>query len=46
MDTSDPKISFDKNGICDHCENFYKNIKNTINIDQKKKIEDLEKKNH
>ncbi|MDC3174888.1 N-acetyl sugar amidotransferase [Candidatus Pelagibacter sp.] len=44
MDTSDPKISFDKNGICDHCENFYKNIKNTINIDQKKKIEDLEKK--
>lgn len=44
MDTSDPRISFNKNGICDHCENFDKNIKNIINIDQKKKMEDLEKK--
>jgi N-acetyl sugar amidotransferase len=30
MDTSDPKISFDKNGNCDHCQNFYKNIKKEI----------------
>lgn len=26
MDTSDSKITFDKNGVCDHCNNFYKNI--------------------
>lgn len=27
MDTSDSKISFDENGVCDHCRNFEKNIK-------------------
>lgn len=27
MDTSDSKIRFDKNGVCDHCRNFDKNIK-------------------
>lgn len=27
MDTTDTKISFDKNGVCDHCQNFDKNIK-------------------
>jgi len=26
MDTSDVKISFDKNGECDHCQNFKTNI--------------------
>ena len=26
MDTSDPNISFDKNNICDHCQNYYENI--------------------
>ncbi len=26
MDTSDSAISFDENGVCDHCQNFYKNI--------------------
>jgi N-acetyl sugar amidotransferase len=26
MDTSDPNISFDKNNICDHCQNYYRNI--------------------
>lgn len=26
MDTSDPNISFDKNNVCDHCQNYYKNI--------------------
>jgi N-acetyl sugar amidotransferase len=26
MDTSDSKISFDNNGICDHCRDFYKNV--------------------
>lgn len=27
MDTSDSKIVFDKEGVCDHCRNFEKNIK-------------------
>jgi N-acetyl sugar amidotransferase len=26
MDTSDAGISFDENGRCDHCKNFYENI--------------------
>jgi N-acetyl sugar amidotransferase len=26
MDTTDPKIVFDKNGVCDHCNIFYKKI--------------------
>ena len=26
MDTSDPKIRFDGNGMCDHCSNFYKQV--------------------
>jgi len=26
MDTTDPGITFDENGVCDHCHNFYKNI--------------------
>ncbi len=27
MDTTDSKITFDENGLCDHCRNFDKNIK-------------------
>ena len=27
MDTSDSKIEFDENGVCDHCRNFDQNIK-------------------
>lgn len=27
MDTTDSQISFDDNGVCDHCRNFEKNIK-------------------
>jgi N-acetyl sugar amidotransferase len=27
MDTSDSKIYFDEMGVCDHCNNFYKNVK-------------------
>ena len=23
MDTSDPKITFDLNGVCDFCNNYY-----------------------
>lgn len=26
MDTSDPKISFDRNGVCDHCQGFYNDV--------------------
>ncbi|MBO6253151.1 MAG: hypothetical protein J6O49_05800 [Bacteroidaceae bacterium] len=26
MDTTDSKIKFDENGVCDHCRNFDKNI--------------------
>ena len=27
MDTTDSLIQFDEAGVCDHCNNFYKNIK-------------------
>lgn len=27
MDTTDSKITFDENGVCDHCRSFEKNIK-------------------
>ena len=27
MDETDPNIKFDWNGLCNHCTNFYKNIK-------------------
>lgn len=27
MDTSDPNISFDENGVCNHCRNFNENIR-------------------
>ncbi len=27
MDSSDPNISFDENGVCNHCKNFNKNIR-------------------
>jgi N-acetyl sugar amidotransferase len=26
MDTSDPKITFDAKGVCDHCNGFYKHV--------------------
>jgi len=26
MDTTDSKITFDENGVCDHSRNFYENI--------------------
>lgn len=29
MDTSDPSITFDEDGICDHCNNFQNNIEPT-----------------
>ena len=37
MDVTDSKIVFDKNGICDHCNDFYNNIKPLWNTDHKGK---------
>ena len=46
MDTSDENIKFDKDGVCDYCKNFNKNIKkNFENYDiSKDKILDISKK--
>jgi len=27
MDTTDSRIKFDENGVCDHCHSFFKNVK-------------------
>ncbi|MFN4238234.1 MAG: N-acetyl sugar amidotransferase [Vogesella sp.] len=34
MDSSDPHIIFDDNGVCDYCDNFEKNIKTNWNPSQ------------
>lgn len=42
MDTSDSKIKFDRNGECDYCKNFKKNIKKkfeNFNVSKKKIFE-------
>jgi len=46
MDTTDSKISFDENGICDHCINFNENILPLLDTtnDAHNKIEDLGKR--
>ena len=41
MDTTDSKITFDKNGVCDHCHNFDMNIKGNWNPDVER-LEELE----
>ena len=33
MDTSDPKITFDTKGVCDHCRNFDKHIAPVWNLE-------------
>ena len=35
MDTSDSKISFDENGVCDHCNDFIKNVKPKWHTDER-----------
>ncbi len=35
MDTTDSKITFDENGVCDHCQTFYKDIQPNWYIDEK-----------
>lgn len=42
MDTSDPHITFDKNGVCDHCNNFKKYILPTWNPNMER-LDELEK---
>ena len=33
MDTSDPKIQFDAEGVCDHCRSFDKHIAPVWNLE-------------
>jgi len=39
MDTSDEHIHFDENGVCDHCQDFYDNVKPNWHTDQKARNE-------
>lgn len=39
MDTTDSKITFDENGVCDHCNNFIKNIRPFWNPDRAREDE-------
>ena len=34
MDTSDPNITFDENGVCDHCHDFNNNVKPNWHTDE------------
>jgi N-acetyl sugar amidotransferase len=42
MDTSDSRITFDENGVCDHCRDFYANVKPNWHTDERGRAE-LEK---
>lgn len=35
MDTSDPNIIFDENGVCDHCHDFENNVKPNLQTDKR-----------
>jgi N-acetyl sugar amidotransferase len=37
MDTSDSRITFDENGVCDHCNDFYQNVQPTWYTDDRGK---------
>lgn len=39
MDTSDSRISFDENGVCDHCNDFINNVKPNWNVGFESKLE-------
>ena len=39
MDTTDTKITFDANGICDHCLDFYKNVRPNWHTDERGRTE-------
>jgi N-acetyl sugar amidotransferase len=46
MDTSDTKITFDANGVCDHCNTFYKKILPNWHTDERgrKTLENISEK--
>lgn len=46
MDTSDSRITFDENGVCDHCIDFYTHVKPKWETDEKgrKELENIVKK--
>ena len=51
MDTTDSKIVFDENGVCDFCNDYKKNIlsnwkPNTNNMDELMEISQIIKKNN
>jgi N-acetyl sugar amidotransferase len=39
MDTTDSKITFDENGVCDHCNDFYKNVMPNWHTDERGRVE-------
>jgi hypothetical protein len=39
MDTSDSRITFDKHGVCDHCNDFYNNVLPNWHTDDRDKQE-------
>jgi N-acetyl sugar amidotransferase len=39
MDTTDPDIRFDENGVCDHCHDYDKNVRPKWHVDEKGKRE-------
>jgi N-acetyl sugar amidotransferase len=39
MDTTDSKIVFDDNGVCDHCIDFYKNVQPNWHTDERGRAE-------
>ena len=42
MDTSDTRIRFNENGLCDHCTDFFENVKPNWIVNEKSK-QDLSK---
>ncbi|GAI03242.1 unnamed protein product, partial [marine sediment metagenome] len=46
MDTSDPDIEFDENGICNHCKGYDEVVKKNIlpQEERKKELQNLVKK--
>ena len=39
MDTTDSKISFDEKGVCDHCLDFYRNVRPNWHTDERGRAE-------
>lgn len=39
MDTTDARITFDANGVCDHCRDFYTNVKPNWHPDERGRTE-------